>query len=71
MSRFAEVTVSEAQLAVDQAENNLQSSRAALAAALGVESVQNVTLEDLADTAALDPDIDALVAAALARPSRS
>lgn len=62
---FAEVTVSEAQLAVDQAENDLQSSRAALAAALGVESVQNITLEDLADTAPLDPDLDSLVVRAL------
>ena len=47
---FAEVTVSEAQLAVDQAENNAQASRAALAAALGIESVQNVTLEDPTET---------------------
>ncbi len=62
---FAEVTVSEAQLAVEQAENNAQSSRAALAAALGLESVQNVTLEDLAGIAALNPDIEAQVSAAL------
>jgi outer membrane protein len=62
---FAEVTVSEAQLAVDQAENNVQASRAALAAILGVESVQNVTLEDLTETAGLDADIEAQVATAL------
>jgi outer membrane protein len=62
---FAEVTVSEAQLAVDQAENNVQASRAALAAILGVESVQNVRLEDLTETAGLDADIEAQVATAL------
>ncbi len=62
---FAEVTVSEAQLAVDQAENNAQASRAALAAALGIESVQNVTLEDPNETASLSPDIEEQVAAAL------
>jgi outer membrane protein len=62
---FAEVTVSEAQLAVDQAENNVQANRAALAAILGVESLQNVTLEDLTETAGLDADIDAQVTTAL------
>jgi len=62
---FGEVTVSEAELAVEEAENNVQASRAALAAALGVESVQNVTLEDLSDIAALNSDIDAQVETAL------
>lgn len=62
---FAEVAVSEAQLAVEQAENNVGASRAALGAMLGVESVQNVTLEDITETSGLEPDINAQVAAAL------
>lgn len=62
---FAEVTVSEAQLAVDQADNNLQSSRAALASALGLETVQNVTLEDLSDRPVLNSDIESMVSEAL------
>lgn len=62
---FAEVAVSEAQLAVDQADNNLQSSRAALASALGLESVQNVKLEDLSNLPTLNSDIESLVGEAL------
>ncbi len=43
---FAQVLVSEAQLAVDQAENDAQSSRASLTASLGSEIIQNFSLED-------------------------
>lgn len=43
---FSQVLVSEAQLAVDQAENDLQSSRAALSAALGSEAVSSFDLDD-------------------------
>ena len=62
---FAEVTVSEAELAVDQADSNLQSSRAALASALGLETVQTVTLEDLGDVPVLTSDIESMVSDAL------
>jgi outer membrane protein len=62
---FAQVLVSEAQLAQDQAENDAQSSRAALAAAIGSDNVQNVVLEDQPVPATLDPDVPSLVAAAL------
>ncbi len=43
---FAQVLVSEAELAVAQAENAAQSSRANLAAAMGYETVDNFTLQD-------------------------
>jgi outer membrane protein len=62
---FVEVTVSEAQLAVDQADNNLQSTRAALASALGLETIQNVTLEELNDLPDLNSDIESIVSEAL------
>lgn len=66
---FTQVLVSEAQLALDQADTDSQSARASLAAAMGSESVQDFTLEDQAAPAALDPDVPALVTAALsARP---
>jgi len=62
---FAEVTVSEAQLAVEQAENNLQASRAALASALGLGELGEVSLEDLPEMPPLNPEINSLVADAL------
>jgi outer membrane protein len=62
---FAEVTVSEAQLAVDQADNDLEASRAALAAALGVDKLTNTSLEDLAETAPPSENADSLVDEAL------
>jgi outer membrane protein len=69
---FAQVLVSEAQLALDQADTDAQSSRAELAAAMGSEFVQNVTLEDQATPEAPDRNLESLVAAALdARPDLS
>lgn len=62
---FAQVLVSEAQLAVDQADNDAQSSRAALAAALGLETTQNFTLDDEPAPSALPEDIPSLVSEAL------
>ena len=62
---FAQVLVSEAQLAADQADNNAQSSRADLAAALGLENTQDFTLEDEPTPGVLEQDIPALVSEAL------
>ncbi len=62
---FSQVLVSEAQLAVDQAENDAQSSRAALAATLGSETVPNFVLDDQPVPAALSADVAAFVAQAL------
>ncbi len=62
---FADVLVSEAELALYQAENNVDQSRAHLAAALGFEHTQRFTLVDEPLPAALNPDVQALVAQAL------
>jgi outer membrane protein len=62
---FAEVLVSEAQLAVDQAENDVQSSRAALGAAIGSSSTETATLDDEPVPGPLNPDLSSLVADAL------
>jgi len=62
---FSQVLVSEAQLAVDQAENDAQASRAALAATLGSESVPGYVLEDQAVPSSLNTDTAALVTEAL------
>lgn len=62
---FAQVLVSEAQLAVDQAENDMQASRAALAEALGLETTQDFLLDDQPIPSALDQDIPSLIAEAL------
>ena len=59
---FAQVAVSEAQLAVDQAENDTQSSRAALAAALALPSLQNILLENPPDAGPLPSSIENLIA---------
>jgi outer membrane protein len=58
---FAQVLVSEAELAVYQAENNVQESRAHFAAALGLEQAAPFNLVDEALPAALNPDLQALV----------
>jgi outer membrane protein len=69
---FAQVLVSEAQLASDQADTDAQSARADLAAAMGSESVENVTLEDQTAPAAPGTDVQSLVSAAMdARPDLS
>ncbi len=62
---FAEVLVSEAELAVYQAENDVEENRARLAAALGFERTERFTLVDEPLPAALNPDVQALVAQAL------
>lgn len=62
---FAQVLVSEAQLAVDQAENDAQSSRAALAATLGSDNFPNYILEDQPVPSALSPDVQMFVTEAL------
>ncbi|MGA8598209.1 MAG: TolC family protein [Bryobacteraceae bacterium] len=62
---FADVLVSEAELALYQAENNVDQSRAHLAAALGFEHTQRFTLVDEPLPAALNPDLQALVTQAL------
>ncbi len=62
---FSQVLVSEAQLAVDQAENDLQSSRATLAAALGSETVGNFVLDDQPLPDAPATDVEQFVAEAL------
>ena len=62
---FAQVLVSEAQLAVDQADNDAQSSRAALAAALGREDAQSMTLEDQPVPGSFNSDVSSLVSEAL------
>jgi outer membrane protein len=62
---FAEVLVSEAELAFYQAQNNAQSSRARLAAAMGVEQARDYTLTDESLPPALNPDLHDLVAQAL------
>ena len=62
---FAQVLVSEAELAVAQADNDAQSSRAVLAAALGEESSTNYVLDDEPVPGTLDPNIPGLVGDAL------
>lgn len=58
---FAQVLVSEAELAVYQAESNVQESRARLAAALGLERTQPFVLVDEPLPPALNPDMNALI----------
>lgn len=64
---FAEVLVSEAELAVYQAQNNTQESRARLATAMGLEQTRNFVLADQSTPASLDPDLHSLIAEALQR----
>lgn len=66
---FAEVLVSEAELALYQAQNNAQSSRAQLAAAMGVDQARDFVLHDENLPTPLNPDLPSLVTQALqARP---
>lgn len=58
---FAQVLVSEAELAVYQAENDVQQSRAHLAAAMGLPRTQPFTLVDQPLPPALNPEMQALV----------
>ncbi len=62
---FSQVLVSEAQLAVDQAANDAQASRTALAATLGSDTVPDYVLDDQALPDALNSNVPALVASAL------
>ena len=64
---FAQVLVSEAQLAVYQAENSGEEARAQLAAAMGYQNIDNLTLLDQELPGALNPDMQSLVAEALAQ----
>jgi len=66
---FAEVAVSQAQLDLIHAQNDVRASHARLSAAMGYERDQPFTTVDEALPAPLNPDIDSLVAGALsARP---
>jgi len=62
---FAEVAVSEAELAVVGAENDVQASRARLSAALGETRAESFDLTDEPLPSAPEPDAEALVAQAL------
>ena len=62
---FSEVLVSEAELAVYQAENNAQENRAQLAAAMGVEQARDFVLAEEPLPAAMNPDLKNMVAEAL------
>ena len=67
--RFAEVAVSEAELDLYQAQNEVSSAQARLSAALGYEQGQTFVLVEEASPAPLGPDVDPLVTEALrARP---
>lgn len=62
---FAQVLVSEAELAVYQAESNVQESRARLAAALGLDRAQPFGLVDQPLPAPLNPEMQPLIDLAL------
>lgn len=61
---FSDVLVSEAELAVYQAQNDTQESRAQLAAAMGIEQARNVMLADEPLPPELSGDLEALIAEA-------
>jgi outer membrane protein len=63
---FAEVAVSEADLLVQQAENDVREAQAALAAAMGQEQSTSYQLEPVSTLPILEADVDALVEKALA-----
>jgi len=66
---FAEVTVSQAQLDLIRAQNDVRASHARLSAAMGYDRDQPFTTADEALPAPLNPDVDGLIAEALnARP---
>jgi outer membrane protein len=62
---FSQVLVSEARLAVDQAENDAQSSRAVLAEAVGMEQVPHFELDDQPIPEGLNSDAATFVTEAL------
>jgi outer membrane protein len=62
---FAEVAVSEAELALVRAENDVQAGRARLTAALGAAQTQTFELADEPLPPALDPNPEVVVAQAL------
>jgi outer membrane protein len=62
---FAQVLVSEAELAVFQAENNVQESQARLSAAVGLEHTQTFDLTDETSSEALNPDMQSFIDAGL------
>jgi outer membrane protein len=63
--RFAQVAVSEAELALYQAQNDFSSAQARLSASLGYERAQVFALAEETLPGALDPDADPLIAEAL------
>jgi outer membrane protein len=63
--RFAQVAVSEAELDLYQAQNELSSTQARLSAALGYERAQTFTLAEEPLPAPLEPDADPLITEAL------
>jgi outer membrane protein len=65
--QFAQVMVSEAELAQVQAETNLRKAQAQLAAAMGEETEGNYTLTDEPLPAAPDPDSAGYIAEAIAQ----
>jgi len=62
---FAQVTVSQAQLDSIHADNDARASHARLSAAMGYDRDQSFALADESLPAALSPDVDGLIAAAL------
>src|SRR5277367_474810 len=64
---FAEVALSEAELALVHAENEIHASRTRLAAAMGADQVETVELADEPLPQALPPDAETLLADALKR----
>jgi outer membrane protein len=62
---FAEVAVSEAELALFSAENDVQASRARLSAALGTTQAEHFELADEPMPPMLEPDPEVVLAAAL------
>ena len=64
---FAQVLVSEAQLAVYQAENNGEQARAQLATGMGYRQIENLTLVDQELPGPMSPDIQGLITQALAQ----
>jgi outer membrane protein len=62
---FADVAVSEAELALFRAENDVQAGRARLTAALGATQPETFDLIDEPLPVALEPDVDAVVTQAL------
>jgi outer membrane protein len=63
--RFAQVAVSEAELDLYQAQNELSSAQARLSAALGYERAQTFALAEESLPGPLDPDADPLITEAL------